>query len=70
VLATAAEIASGMALLHSNGIIHGDLSAFNVMLSRYAVSYCTMILCSTVYLFKAQVACTCEFDTMFSKPCI
>jgi tRNA A-37 threonylcarbamoyl transferase component Bud32 len=24
----------GMALLHSNGIIHGDLSAFNVMLSR------------------------------------
>jgi tRNA A-37 threonylcarbamoyl transferase component Bud32 len=34
VLATAAEIASGMALLHSNGIIHGDLSAFNVMLSR------------------------------------
>ncbi|KAF6260297.1 kinase-like domain-containing protein [Scenedesmus sp. NREL 46B-D3] len=33
VLATAAEIASGMALLHSNGIIHGDLSAFNVMLS-------------------------------------
>jgi tRNA A-37 threonylcarbamoyl transferase component Bud32 len=34
VLATAAEIASGMVLLHSNGIIHGDLSAFNVMLSR------------------------------------
>eukprot|EP00879_Flechtneria_rotunda_P001352 GHRR01001502.1.p1 GENE.GHRR01001502.1~~GHRR01001502.1.p1 ORF type:complete len:1180 (+),score=462.14 GHRR01001502.1:255-3794(+) len=33
VLATAAEIASGMALLHDAGIIHGDLSAFNVMLS-------------------------------------
>ncbi|WIA44433.1 hypothetical protein OEZ86_007193 [Tetradesmus obliquus] len=33
VLATAAEVAGGMALLHSNGIIHGDLSAFNVMLS-------------------------------------
>jgi tRNA A-37 threonylcarbamoyl transferase component Bud32 len=28
------EIASGMALLHSNATIHGDLSAFNVMLSR------------------------------------
>jgi len=34
VLATASEIASGMALLHSQGVVHGDLSAFNVMLSR------------------------------------
>ena len=36
VLATAAEIASGMAVLHQAGIIHGDLSAFNIMLSRWA----------------------------------
>jgi serine/threonine protein kinase len=32
-LATAAEIAPGMLQLHSRGIIHGDLSAFNVLLS-------------------------------------
>jgi serine/threonine protein kinase len=32
-LATAAEIAAGMLQLHSRGIIHGDLSAFNVLLS-------------------------------------
>ena len=34
VLATACEIAGGMALLHSRGVVHGDLSAFNIMLSR------------------------------------
>ncbi len=28
-----AQIASGMAYLHSKDIIHGDLSAFNVMLT-------------------------------------
>eukprot|EP00775_Hariotina_reticulata_P009524 gene9524-9688_t len=33
VLVTAAEIASGVAVLHRAGIIHGDLSAFNIMLS-------------------------------------
>jgi serine/threonine protein kinase len=32
-LATAAEIAAGMLHLHSQGIIHGDLSAYNVLLS-------------------------------------
>ncbi|KIY92650.1 Mitogen-activated protein kinase kinase kinase [Monoraphidium neglectum] len=36
VLATAREIASGMAYLHSQNVIHGDLSAFNVMLSSAA----------------------------------
>eukprot|EP00878_Enallax_costatus_P015719 GHUV01016470.1.p1 GENE.GHUV01016470.1~~GHUV01016470.1.p1 ORF type:complete len:346 (+),score=111.35 GHUV01016470.1:799-1836(+) len=33
VVAIAAEIASGMSTLHEQGIVHGDLSAFNVMLS-------------------------------------
>lgn len=32
-LATAAEIAAGMLHLHSQGIVHGDLSGFNVLLS-------------------------------------
>ncbi|KAI8472786.1 MAG: hypothetical protein J3K34DRAFT_519492 [Monoraphidium minutum] len=33
VLTTAREIASGMAYLHSRDIVHGDLSAYNVMLA-------------------------------------
>lgn len=33
VLLTAREIASGMAYLHSSGALHGDLSAFNVLLA-------------------------------------
>ena len=33
VMATAGQIASGMAFLHSRGVIHGDLSATNVMLA-------------------------------------
>ena len=28
-------VAGGMALLHSRGVVHGDLSAFNIVLSRY-----------------------------------
>jgi len=35
VLATAAEIASGMAHLHRHGVVHGDLSAYNVLLTRW-----------------------------------
>jgi serine/threonine-protein kinase RIO1 len=34
VMATTAEVAAAMLLLHSAGIVHGDLSAFNVLLSR------------------------------------
>jgi serine/threonine protein kinase len=33
VLVTAHEIAAAMAYLHDRGIVHGDLSAYNVMLS-------------------------------------
>ncbi len=33
VLATACEVASGLAALHAVGVVHGDLSAYNVMLS-------------------------------------
>jgi serine/threonine protein kinase len=43
VLATAAEVAAGMACLHSAAIVHGDLSAWNVMLSR-CVLFCSNIL--------------------------
>ena len=35
-LATAREIAGGMAYLHAQGIVHGDLSAWNVLLSSGA----------------------------------
>lgn len=35
VLATAAEVASGMAYLHRAGVVHGDLSPYNVLLSRW-----------------------------------
>lgn len=34
VIATATEIASGIMALHAAGILHGDLSAFNVLLTR------------------------------------
>jgi serine/threonine protein kinase len=33
ILATAREIAAGMAYLHSEGVVHADLSAWNVLLS-------------------------------------
>jgi serine/threonine protein kinase len=33
ILATAAEVAAGMAALHRQDMVHGDLSGFNVMLS-------------------------------------
>jgi tRNA A-37 threonylcarbamoyl transferase component Bud32 len=39
VLATVCEIASGLAALHGQGVVHGDLSAFNIMLSRYVVRF-------------------------------
>ncbi len=35
VLHTAAEIAAGLAALHAADVVHGDLSAFNVMLSSH-----------------------------------
>jgi tRNA A-37 threonylcarbamoyl transferase component Bud32 len=34
VMATTAEVAAAMLLLHRAGIVHGDLSAANVLLSR------------------------------------
>lgn len=34
VIATANEVASGILTLHKAGVVHGDLSAFNVLLSR------------------------------------
>ena len=36
VLLTAREIASAMAFLHASNIVHGDLSAFNVLLTSAA----------------------------------
>jgi serine/threonine protein kinase len=37
VVATAAEIASGVAFLHARGIVHGDLSPYNILLRRCAL---------------------------------
>eukprot|EP00878_Enallax_costatus_P045345 GHUV01054529.1.p1 GENE.GHUV01054529.1~~GHUV01054529.1.p1 ORF type:complete len:141 (-),score=34.80 GHUV01054529.1:42-464(-) len=34
VIATATEVASGILALHRAGVVHGDLSAFNVLLTR------------------------------------
>lgn len=34
ILATAREIASAMAYVHAEGVVHGDLSAWNVLLAR------------------------------------
>jgi tRNA A-37 threonylcarbamoyl transferase component Bud32 len=34
VMATTAEVAAAMLLLHRAGIVHGDLSASNVLLTR------------------------------------
>lgn len=34
VLVTATEIASGILGLHRAGVVHGDLSAYNVLLTR------------------------------------
>jgi tRNA A-37 threonylcarbamoyl transferase component Bud32 len=33
ILATASEVASALLYLHSHGIVHGDLSAWNVLLT-------------------------------------
>ena len=35
-LTTAAEIASGMAFLHARGVVHGDLSGGNILLTSCA----------------------------------
>jgi hypothetical protein len=37
-LATAAEIASGMEFLHGRGLVHGDLSGGNILLASSAAN--------------------------------
>jgi serine/threonine protein kinase len=37
VLAVAAEIAAGMSYLHARGIVHGDLTGANILLTSNAV---------------------------------
>ncbi len=37
-LATAGEVAQGLAALHAQGMVHGDLSAYNVVLSSRSLA--------------------------------
>ncbi|KAI8473688.1 MAG: kinase-like domain-containing protein [Monoraphidium minutum] len=63
VLSTAREVASGMAYLHSLGIIHGDLTASNVLLSGRGAGE------ADAQGFAAQIMCKCPASNVYVCAC-